>query len=137
MDKSYRSTADLLVDIPILPIVTEIFQVGHLYISPKYNFLYTRKTKHEKEMSSPNKDILNKKIQIGMMEAMESISAPLDQSFEQLETIGIPYTAVLQISPMNQIYVSLANKTDLEKNLIESKKKDLLGAPEFDEEDQK
>jgi hypothetical protein len=72
-----------------------------------------------------------------MIEAMESISAILDQSFKQLATNEFPNTKVLQITPTNQIYVSLANKTDLEVNLIESEKKKLLVAHAIDEEAQK
>jgi hypothetical protein len=47
------------VDIPNLPIVAEFIQMGKMYITPNYNFLYTRTTKHENEMSSPKKDTLN------------------------------------------------------------------------------
>jgi hypothetical protein len=58
-----------------------------------------------------------------MMEVMEYNSATLDQTFEQIATNEFPNPAVLQLSPTNQIYVSLANKTDLEVNLIVSERK--------------
>jgi hypothetical protein len=57
-----------------------------MYIAPNYNFLYTRKTKHDNEMSSPKNDKLNQTIQIGMMEVMRYNSATLDQTLEQIAT---------------------------------------------------
>ena len=72
-----------------------------------------------------------------MMEVLEDNSAPLDQTFAQIATTEFPHPAVLQISSTNQSYVSLANKTDLEVNLIESKTKDILLPPALDEKAQK
>ena len=39
MDKCYISTAELLDDIPNLPIIAEFMQMSNMHIAPNYNFL--------------------------------------------------------------------------------------------------
>ena len=78
-------------------------------------------------MSSTKKGKLNQKIHIGMMEVLEDMPAPLDQTFTAIATNEFPQPAVLQqISNTSQSYVSLSDKTDLEVNLVESETKDIL-----------
>ena len=85
-------------------------------------------------MTSPNIYKLNQKIHIGMMEVMDQNYTTLDQTLEQIASNEFTNPAVLQITQTNQNYVSLDCETDLEVNLIESEKKDILLAPAIDEE---
>ena len=55
MDKCYNSTAELLEDIPNLPVIAEFIQMSNMYIAPNYNFFYARQTTNNKSMSSPKK----------------------------------------------------------------------------------
>ena len=134
MDKCYNSTAELLEDIPNLPVIAEFIQMSNMYIAPNYNFLYTRQTTNNKSMSIPKKGKLNQKIYIGMMEVLDDMPAPLNQTLTEIATNEFPHPAVLQISHTSHSYVSLSDKTVLEVNLIESETKDILVAPAIDEE---
>ena len=136
MDNCYKSTAELRKDIPNLPIVAEFFQLGNMYVASNYNFLYTRITSHSESMISPNLDKLNQKIHIGMMEVMDQNYTLLEQAIEQIASNEFIDTAVLQIAHSNKKKISLDGETDLEINLIESDKKNLLLAPAIDEDDQ-
>jgi hypothetical protein len=136
-DKCYRSTAELREDIPNLQIIAEFTQMGNMYVAPNYNFPYTRGTNHTKSITRPNIYKVNQKIHIGMMEVMDQHYTTLDQTLQQIASNEFTYTSVLQITQTNQNFVSLDCETDLEVNLIESEKKDLLLAPAIDEEAQK
>ena len=138
LDKSYNSTEELLEDIPNLSIVAEFFQMGNMYVAPNYNFLYTRKTNNTTLMSSPTLNQLNRKIHIGMMEIIDhKLNNMLEQAIAQIALNEVTDTSVLQIAHSNQNFASLDGETDMEINLIENDKKDLLLAPAIDEDDQK
>jgi hypothetical protein len=71
-----------------------------------------------------------------MMDVMDHLSDTLDQTLEQMATNEFREPAVLKLSQTNQIYVSLADETDLEVYLIESDNKHILLEPAHDEEAQ-
>ena len=71
-----------------------------------------------------------------MMEAMDHNSTTLEQTLEQITTNEFPDPAVLPFTQTNQNYVSLEDETDLEVNMFESEKKNILLAPALDKEAQ-
>ena len=72
-----------------------------------------------------------------MMEVMDQSYSTLEKTVEQISSNEFIDPAVLQIMHTNQNFVSLDCETDLEVNLIESDKKDILLAPAIDEDAQK
>ena len=112
-------TSKILEALPALKIIAVFRQIGNIYMTPSYTFLYDRPTISSRSSTSPIFSDLDKKIHIQMMTELPNVVDALDALLTEIVSMEQTSTSVTQIGQSAINYVSLTNKSVIEVNLVE------------------